>query len=180
MPDAADEFAAEAEHEIPAEDELVEQPGADAPQEHRARGEPRHDGEHRRRRGRRGGRRNRQRNGERGPNEQREFAPADQVIAPPSSEPALREAVADLDAAPPAPRAPMRPETPPAMPAADPEPVRRRSTVRERAPVGGGEDAPAPAAAQTVPPEPVVETSEAADTDRPRKTGWWSRRFAGG
>jgi len=82
------------------------------------------------------------------------------------------------------PRAPMRPETPPpAMPAVEPEPVRRRSTVRERAPVGGGEDAPAPMpTAPTVSPapEPVVEASEAADADRPRKTGWWSRRFAGG
>jgi ribonuclease E len=184
MPDAADEFAAEAEHDIPAEDELIEQQAGDAPQEHREHGEPRHDGERRRRRGRRGGRRNRQRNGERGPSEQREFAPADQLIEPPSSEPTLREAVADLDAAPPAPpapRAPMRPETPPpAMPAAEPEPVRRRSTVRERAPVGGGEDAATPAQTVSPVPEPVVETSEAADTDRPRKTGWWSRRFAGG
>jgi ribonuclease E len=179
MADAADEFAAEAEHEIPAEDELAEQPAGGAPQEHREHGEPRHDGERRRRRGRRGGRRNRQRNGDRGPTEQRDFAPAGEPGAPPSTEPTLREAVADLDAAPPAARAPMRPETPP-TPVAQPEPVRRRSTVRERAPVGGGEEAPAPVQTASPAPEPVVETSEAADTDRPRKTGWWSRRFAGG
>jgi hypothetical protein len=30
-------------------------------------------------------------------------------------------------------------------------------------------------------PEPIVtEVAETEGTDRPRKTGWWSRRFAGG
>ena len=41
---------------------------------------------------------------------------------------------------------------------------------------------PAPTVPVTPAPEPVVVT-EAAETesaDRPRKTGWWSRRFAGG
>jgi ribonuclease E len=69
-------------------------------------------------------------------------------------------------------------------PPAEPEPVRRRSTVRERAPVGGGGEASAQAPTQPAAPasasEPVViETNEAAEGDRPRKTGWWSRRFAG-
>jgi len=35
--------------------------------------------------------------------------------------------------------------------------------------------APAPA------PEPVViEVNETESADKPRKSGWWSRRFAGG
>jgi ribonuclease E len=63
------------------------------------------------------------------------------------------------------------------------EPPRRRSTVREPAPIVGSDEAP-PAPPTPVAPaaEPVVVT-EAAETesaDRPRKTGWWSRRFAGG
>jgi ribonuclease E len=65
----------------------------------------------------------------------------------------------------------------------EPEPARRRSTVRERAPVIGAEQAPLQAPTQPVSsaPEPVViETNDAAEGDRPRKTGWWSRRFAGG
>jgi hypothetical protein len=57
--------------------------------------------------------------------------------------------------------------------------------VRERAPIGGSDDAPPPAAtapvAHAATPEPVVpEVAETEGTDRPRKTGWWSRRFAGG
>jgi ribonuclease E len=179
----ADEFAAEAEHELPAEDELVEQqPAGFTPQDNTGRGEPRHDGERRRRRGRRGGRRNRQRNGDRGPREQQAFAPGDE-LAPPTAEPALKVAVADREAAPAA-RAPLSvATTPPVAAIAEPEPARRRSTVRERAPVGGGEDvsSPSPAPSAVPAPEPVVsEADEAADSDRPRRTGWWSRRFAGG
>ncbi|MGA7789539.1 MAG: hypothetical protein WCA56_15405, partial [Xanthobacteraceae bacterium] len=112
-----------------------------------------------------------------------EFAPAEELIAPPATEPELTHAVADLDAAPRrAPQeAPVSAEAPRPLPE---EPVRRRSTVRERAPVGGGEDALPPAQTQqpiTPTPEPVVsESGDAAEGDRPRRTGWWSRRFAGG
>ena len=182
------EFAAQPDHETAADDELVEQPAQFAPPDHAGpAGQPRRDGERRRRRGRRGGRRNRQRNGDimdgaadhgsDGP--QQELAPAEQLIAPPAIEPELKHAVADLDAAPRAvSQAPVNPEAPPQ------EPARRRSTVRERAPVAGGEEAPAAATATTLPTSPatapVVETNEAADGDRPRRTGWWSRRFAGG
>jgi ribonuclease E len=188
VPDEADEFAAEAEHEMPAEDELVEQAADFAPQQPREHGEPRNDGERRRRRGRRGGRRNRERNGDRGPREQQPFAPANELSTPPSTEPELKVAVADLDAAPAA-RAftsvPMRVpiSAPTAAPVAESDPARRRSTVRERAPVTGGEEAPLPSPAPSASPvpEPVVaDANEAADSDRPRRTGWWSRRFAGG
>jgi ribonuclease E len=57
--------------------------------------------------------------------------------------------------------------------------------VRERAPIGGSDDAPPPAATAPVAPAPApepvnTEVAETEGTDRPRKTGWWSRRFAGG
>jgi ribonuclease E len=81
---------------------------------------------------------------------------------------------------------------PPAA-AAQPEAPRRRSTVRERAPVTGREPAGAetagednarhdPASRTPAPAsEPVItETGDASEAERPRRTGWWSRRFAGG
>ncbi|HXW41247.1 MAG TPA: Rne/Rng family ribonuclease [Xanthobacteraceae bacterium] len=168
-------------HEMAADDELVE-PQGEAPPQHYG-GEPRHDGERRRRRGRRGGRRRRRNGdmanhgGERGPYEQpQEFTPDERLIATQAPEPEPKEAVADLDAAPrSAAPAPDVPETAQPAPA---EPPRRRSTVRERAPVGGGE-APSPQTEQPAPPEPVI-TEAGEGTDRPRRSGWWSRRFAGG
>jgi ribonuclease E len=203
--ESSDEFAAEDEHEAGgenaehgaaaghADDEAEQEGGEFAPRERNDAGAPRRDGERRRRRGRRGGKRNRQRNGEapplggfdRGPQEHRgheeyaapetglqdepeAFAEPTELVATPAAEPELKEAVADLDAAPP--------------PAPEPEPARRRSTVREPAPVGAVTEAAAPPAPSATPvPEPVVvETGDAAASDRPRKTGWWSRRFAGG
>jgi ribonuclease E len=147
-----------------------------------------HNGERRRRRGRRGGRRNRQRNGDqghggydRGPRAQEsDFAPVNELTAPPATEPELTHAVADLDAAPPATsHAPVSAEAPHPAPAE--EPARRRSTVRERAPVAGTDEAPAQSHPASPAPEPVViDAGESADADRPRRTGWWSRRFAGG
>ena len=161
-------------------------------------GEPRHDGERRRRRGRRGGRRNRHRNGEavhgngdtaHGGDDRepyappQEFAPAEGLIEPAPAEPDLKEAVADLDA-PPRSAAPGCPARRSAEPIHPPEePARRRSTVRERAPIGAADEgaAAANAAAGRPPPEPVItEIGEVAESDRPRRTGWWSRRFAGG
>src|SRR5271163_1828535 len=99
----------------------------------------------------RGGRRNRHRNGgdrqdnrqENQPENQPEsqhgqpdgseetFASAEELSAPTSAEPELSNAVADLDASPPPPRKPrVSAEAPAASPAAEAEPVRRRSTVR--------------------------------------------------
>ena len=118
------------------------------------------------------------------PAPQHSFGPGDELAPPAAAEPELKEAVADLDAAPPsAPPAPVSAE--PAHAEQQPEPPRRRSTVRERAPIGGSDDAPPPApampAAPAPAPEPVVtEVAETEGTDGPRKTGWWSRRFAGG
>jgi len=179
MSEAADEFAAEAAHEVPDDG----QPHADA---QHGGDESGRDGGRRRRRGRRGGRRNRHRNGDgmhggndRGSSQpQPEFAPDEELIAAPSPEPELKEAVGDLDAAPQA-QAPTAETPPPGPPEA---PARRRSTVRERAPVAGGE-APPPVPAASAPPaaEPVVtDSGDGADSNQPRRSGWWSRRFAGG
>jgi ribonuclease E len=179
-----------------AGDAVADQHGDPTQAERNERGLDQHrNGERhgRRRRGRRGGRRNRHerdRNGDAayGTNEpgapapQHSFGPGDELAPPTAAEPELREAVADLDAAPPPPPAPASAEAPPAPQQA--EPPRRRSTVREPAPIVGSDEAPPPASPAPVAPapEPVVVT-DAAETespDRPRKTGWWSRRFAGG
>ena len=194
----ASEHGAEGNDEALAEDEVTDQHGEPAQAERTERSDrPDQNGERRgrRRRGRRGGRRNRHdrdRNGDAAPGindlgapaPQHSFGPGDELAPPAAAEPELKEAVADLDAAPPsAPPAPVGVEAPHVE--QQPEPPRRRSTVRERAPIGGSDDAPPPAPtmpATPVPaPEPVVtEVAETEGTDRPRKTGWWSRRFAGG
>ncbi|MBV8751469.1 MAG: ribonuclease E/G, partial [Hyphomicrobiales bacterium] len=88
------------------------------------------------------------------------------------------------------------PAAEPELPAAEPEPPRRRSTVRERAPfffagerpaestapeASSPEPAPEPAGSSPA-PEPAAENPEreAEASNQPRRTGWWSRRFAGG
>jgi ribonuclease E len=147
----------------------------------------------RRRRGRRGGRRNRHREGE---------AQAMNEHEAPQFEPELTHAVADFggppvpesqresptaefaerESAPPVPESGNEPEPP--------EPPRRRSTVREPAPVFGPSSAP-PSAPPAAPEEPLQSTSAAAqrreeqtateeeDAGQPRRSGWWSRRIAG-
>jgi ribonuclease E len=197
-PENASEPVAEGDDDPFAGDEVTDQNGEPAQAERTERSDrPDQNGERRgrRRRGRRGGRRNRHdrdRNGDAAPGindpgapaPQHSFGPGDEFAAPAAAEPELKEAVADLDAAPPsAPPAPVSVE--PAHAEQQPEPARRRSTVRERAPIGGSDDAPPPApptsAASAPAPEPVItEVAETEGTDRPRKTGWWSRRFAGG
>jgi ribonuclease E len=154
----------------------------------------------RRRRGRRGGRRNRQRNGEggyaaseqSGHHTQDDFAPAEQLTAPAATESELSHAVADLDSPPSERTAPPELSAAESAGVAQPEAPRRRSTIREPAPLSRGEPAggetgndqvSAPTSAPTSSPatEPVVtETGDAAEGERPRRTGWWSRRFAGG
>ena len=196
----ASEPVAEGDDEPFAGDDITDQHGEPVQAERTERSDrpdPQRDGERRgrRRRGRRGGRRNRHdrdRNGDTAPGvndfgapaPQHSFGPGDELAPPAAAEPELREAVADLDTAPPsAPPAPVTAEAPHAEQQA--EPARRRSTVRERAPIGGSDDAapPAPAApvAPAPAPEPVItEVAATEDTNQPRKTGWWSRRFAGG
>jgi ribonuclease E len=197
----ASEPVADGDDEASAADEVTDHHGEPAQAERTGRSdraEQNRDGERRgrRRRGRRGGRRNRHdrdHNGDAAPGmndpgapaPQHSFSPGDELAAPAAAEPELKDAVADLDAAPPfAPPAPISAEPPHAEQQA--APPRRRSTVRERAPIGGSDDAPPPPAATApVAPTPAAEpaVSEVAateDTNQPRKTGWWSRRFAGG
>jgi ribonuclease E len=145
------------------------------------------DGHRRRRRGRRGGRRNRQgRNGD-APFASNEFAGND-VTAP---EPSLRHAVEDLDRPPAAfadEREPFeqpvpspafeRPVAPPAAATAraqDSEPPRRRSTIREPAPIAIGGAAPP---ATTPPPASVISSTASEETATPKR-GWWGKRLLG-
>ncbi len=163
------------------------------PEYHGDRQEQQTDGERRRRRrGRRGGRgRSRNdrngsdRNGEGRHNRddaqapQSEFAPSEDYAAPHANEPEPHHAAAEFDTTPSP--IPVAVETP--APAPEPEPRRRRSTVREPAPVSSSESfmPPSPAPLSTAPvPEPTAETTETEDPNRPRKTGWWSRRFGNG
>jgi ribonuclease E len=174
--------------------------GEGQPQHQGERQEQLNDGERRRRRrGRRGGR-GRSRNERNGngrdrndqdrngdgrhepdaPMPQNEFAPGEGYSAPPVDEPEPRHPPAEYTSPAPAPVS-VEPGTP------EPEQPRRRSTVRERAPVSSGESfapQPSPASQPASAPEPVAEaasgTTEADDPNRPRKTGWWSRRFGNG
>jgi ribonuclease E len=55
---------------------------------------------------------------------------------------------------------------------------KRRSTVREPAPIFSSEPSPVPPRPQ---PEPTPLISEEAENaDKPRRTGWWARRMGGG
>jgi ribonuclease E len=205
--DHPEAFSADADDEAGADDEIGDAQGDFAPGETaegnagegvadtNGRGERDGNGERdgerrRRRRGRRGGRRNRQDHngdfahtseGEAQPHH--EYAEAEEIASPLHSEPELKDAVAALDA-PPAPE-PVHEETaahsPPPL-AAEPEAPRRRSTVREPAPFAQSEDAPHAVSQPAAPAsEPVItEAGETENASQPRRTGWWSRRFAGG
>src|SRR5579883_2180079 len=109
------------------------------------------------------------------------YAATDELSAPSPAEPELGQAVADLDKAQPESRGPEPSASDP--PAGEREPVRRRSTVREPAPVAteNGASVAVPSSPPPPAPEPIVTSSDdAQETERPRRTGWWSRRFAGG
>ena len=162
-----------------------------------ANGEDR-EGRRRRRRGRRGGRRNRQRGeapfpsgngGEPAPEMQHvgsDFPPVSDedasAVSPPFEEP-----VAPVFAAAPPPPAPALEMPPPApveppppaaeIAAAPQEPPRRRSTIREPAPIVI-EGAPAPA--PVIPPPTPVISSTATEEPAAPKRGWWAKRLLGG
>jgi ribonuclease E len=200
-PEEAEDFSrAPGEHDLAPSDQAHEANegggGAERPAEAHGDGERR-----RRRRGRRGGRRNRRgRDGE-------SFAaeiPAEPELAgavhdldraapiaaaePPTAPIAGPETRAEPrgDVQPPAAAEPQ--EAPPAQIASPtvPEttaakPPRRRSTVREPAPQALRDDASSPSFTPPVPSvEPVVSSSaESDDSDRPRRSGWWSKRALG-
>jgi ribonuclease E len=151
----------------------------------------------RRRRGRRGGRRNRHdRDAEARPPQDDQFGSQPSRIAD-------SDLTAELDDTAPAPASAMQPlpataeqvEPPAPMEArtlspaqaAEPsplaqseEPARRRSTVREPAFASSRDDGDEPAssaASRQATPDPVISSSEDnAPSDRPRRSGWWSRR----
>jgi ribonuclease E len=86
----------------------------------------------------------------------------------------------------PVPPEPVVSAEPPAV-AAELEPPRRRSTVREPASVvvadaaSGEAVAPPEPVAPREPPQPIVTSSKESDEgDRPPRSGWWSRRAMGG
>ena len=181
-----------------SEDTPAKELGAEAqPREREERGGS--DGDRRRRRrGRRGGRRNRherERNGEEAHDSsgnalqpaQHDFAP-DQLDAPAQTDPEFSHVVTDgpapADVIPTPPAIHAAEEPPPAAASAEPEARRRRSSVREPAPTSASSaDTPAPAAPPPASPaaEPAVtEVDETVNPTKPRRTGWWSRRFAGG
>jgi ribonuclease E len=183
------------------------QAGAGEPREHapsgNGDGNSEADRSRRRRRGRRGGRRNR-RDREGGEGEERFSGEAPQGAI----EPELIEAVADFGG-PPVVHQAVEADTPrerepepfsappreddrvhshaPAEPAAA-EPPRRRSTVREPAPVAFDDGAAAPAEATMpqpmtpahAPAAPVAQEQPQESADKPRRTGWWAKRMLGG
>ncbi len=191
--ESAGEPFAEATHEPAAEGDFAAE-GQEATADDKA--EAQREGERRRRRrGRRGGRRNRlerEHNGEavqashdHDPHApQHDLAPAEELAAAPATEPTLKEAVADLDGAPPAVRRAEPPNigsAPPPTPPVEQEPSRRRSTVREPAPMAGNNEASPPAQPPNPAAPPVItELDEGEETKRPRRSGWWSKRIVGG
>ncbi|MCB1392613.1 Rne/Rng family ribonuclease [Nitrobacter sp.] len=176
-----------------------ENDGEDAPaQESEARADQPSDGDERRprRRGRRGGRRRRGSNG---------ASPADSISDElnPTSPPEVVEAVADLDSV------SIAPETQTGSSEAEIEPqqlapdatsstaeagnenvsesekaVCRRSTVREKVSFASQESPPAVPVIQSQPeaatPESQQPPPQVSDEARPRRAGWWSRRFGSG
>jgi ribonuclease E len=170
--------AQEDDFEEPTEDKHEEdQPlAAETPAHETAEGEESGETRRRRRRGRRGGRR-----GRRG----REGDSPDLENGHTSIEPELFEAVEDFDGSPPTDTeiAPST-EPPPVAPvAAPPEQPRRGSTVREPAPVANSLLEPMPTMTPSAPPpspRAAPEEPKAKETSPPRKTGWWSKRLAGG
>lgn len=201
----------------PAHDELEEEGAAEEGEEPEERapaiagnGESDSEAERRRRRrGRRGGRRNRRdrdedrppraavssESGGYEPTEAEHVETFEHAAAPTEHVPFTAEPVPAAE--PPAARA--EPEPQPAPPAAAPaveppriaeEPPRRRSTVREPAPIGGGDHGvatplptPVTVEASTVPAAQPEAAPEAApppeEPAQPRRTGWWARRVLG-
>jgi ribonuclease E len=194
--EAADFAPAPAEHDLARSGQAQEAgdgSGAERPAEAHGDGERR-----RRRRGRRGGRRNRRgRDGENfAPETPSEpelanavddldrtvpIAAAEPPAAPIAGPEARAEPFSDPrgDVQPPAAAPPQ--EAP--LPIASPTVPARRSTVREPAPQALRDDAssPAPSFTPSVPSiEPVVSSpAESDESDRPRRSGWWSKRVLG-
>ncbi len=157
-------------------------------------GEPHTNGDgdvRRRRRGRRGGRRNRRdgapgngdfaaqghdTHGQPETGERTEWSPPQETSQPATPEPTYTPRIEQ-----PAPRpepAAVAASAPPPSPAA--EPTRRRSTVREAAPVFSGSAPVVTPSPAPPPPAPTVVSTAEADASKPKKSGWWAKRLLGG
>jgi ribonuclease E len=200
QPATAEDDSAEAEEADGGDMETAGEPRDGEPHDGEPRNGEARDGARRRRRGRRGGRRNRRgREGEALPEGSQE-ASDQQDSSAASGEQEPRPVAEWSEAAPQARFAePMaargQPEDTPrshqheqhsevreqpqiADSSANSEP-RRRSTVREPAPVNfePSEALPAPPRPTEPPPvQPVVVSSSVEDENRPRRSGWWSKR----
>jgi ribonuclease E len=142
-------------------------------------GEPRGENgdRKRRRRGRRGGRRNRRERFGQQPGEAGEGGPRETAGQEPAPHFSAESFERPTHFEPEAPR--FEPEVAPPAPAREEAP-RRRSTVREPAPVVSGDEMGGSAmpAASTPRSEPVQQPREAEsepDPNRPRRSGWWSK-----
>jgi len=183
-----------------------EEEGFDAePHAPRAEGMPgeageggeRGDGRRRRRRGRRGGRRNRGR-GRNGEPFHAEGSYGGNGETQPGAEAELQHAVEDMDRPPrreerePEPEhvsyPPERPSAPPTAEAEFPAPSsnvppeaeapRRRSTIREPAPIAAA-GIPAPSPAPSAPPAaPVISVTSSEEPAQPKR-GWWAKKLLG-
>jgi ribonuclease E len=143
----------------------------------------------RRRRGRRGGRRNRrdhdqangdftamqETHGRPDYNERPDWSPPPEAHAPERTD-APPSPPPQQFVPPPAP-AP-QPATAAAAPA--PEPTRRRSTVREPAPMVSAGSAPVMVTMPAPPPPAPVVVTSTADTAKPKRSGWWAKKLLGG
>ncbi|MEA2815089.1 MAG: ribonuclease, partial [Rhodospirillaceae bacterium] len=149
-------------------------------------GEPR-----RRRRGRRGGRRNR-RDGAPGngdfaatqgqethqrpdAGERPDWSPPREASQPDTPEPTYAPRIEPAPRPEPAAVAASAPPQPAAA-----EPPRRRSTVREPAPVFSGSAPMVTPMPAPPPPAPTVISTAEADASKPKKSGWWAKRLLGG
>jgi ribonuclease E len=190
---------AEATAGLQSEEAETSEAGEESPDDS---GQPRGDGDHRRRRrGRRGGRRNRRdRDGE-APQSASDLVAgfeAELTVPEPDArayvEPLLeqREAAAmqqrdDARSVEQANVPQDEPSPPPPAPTESQEsaPPRRRSTVREPAPVSFSHDSamPTPTPVYVAPAEPaqpaLSDSSEATVSDTPRRSGWWNRKVLG-
>ena len=203
LPQEATDFApATDDHDMPSLEQAHEVAGAG---DGEPPVDPHRDGERRRRRrGRRGGRRNRRgREGESFAPEttaepemdRADFAdqPTDEAasVAPPAPErepSPIAHGEASSDVPPRTETAPQETQSAPIARPSHPEttaaesPPRRRSTVREPAQVlRDDQGSPSPSFTAPTPSiEPVVSSSAEAETsDRPRRSGWWSKRALG-
>ena len=197
-PRSADESEGHAEG-IVASDEAGdagdnEADGIDAAQGENGQSNGERDGQRRRRRGRRGGRRNRERRDGLPSGEGQQVDPSmpeqpdflSAPLPPPADQPTEQPAAETAAPSAPAPSpAPVAAEPAPAVKEAPP---RRRSTIREPAPVAASSGIAAAALQPVVstPAEPPVTApatespaESSADNGAPAKRGWWGRRLLG-